>query len=204
MSEIKYFNRVYIWGRLRKLEELKTKNSKPYVDIQVDCSSGIYGNVRAFCRLWSKNKIVEFIEAYKVGHKVKLTGLLSQYDGRKEGVIKTVFTVFDVERWDPERDQHKDARAVFILVAGLLDTEKAGDETKVTVVVKGRNKEEEDNEFVLYLPTARLLEIPDLVKGSVYSIKGAIKQEVDEFGEMIKAARPVVMEVKLRGEEVPF
>ncbi len=206
---MRHFNSAHVWGLLKEFKEKETANGKAYVDVVIDCSSEKYGNVRAFGRLWGKF-VQEFLEDFRPGDLVAMRGMLSQYEGRK-GAIRTNFTLYGAEHWEPADSKHKHRRAAFILATEVLDIDDSGEETVVHVRFGPQNGDPE--EYVIALHPDKIL---DIEAGGIWRLKGAIEQDEDEWGEVTRAARPVILVVqKMKGpaaqtpagkdeEDVPF
>ncbi len=195
---MKHFNAAHIWGVVRDLKKLKSKNGKPYLELQVDCPSARYGQVRVYCRMWKEEKVDEFIQLCKPTNEVKLSGVLSQYNGR-DGNVKTNFTIFAAEPWNPEQSRHRHKRAVFILLGELMDIADEGQETILTMRLKRENVDEEV--FYLYMSDETLLNYGRPEPGRTYRLKGAMCQEEDQWGEALGPLRPVVEELKEMNHE---
>ena len=68
-GRMSHFNQGNVWGTVIKTKEGKTKEKKtPFLDLEIDCGNPEYGKVKAYGRLWGKEKIASFLEAYK-GHE---------------------------------------------------------------------------------------------------------------------------------------
>ncbi len=195
---MKHFNAAHIWGVVRDLKKLKSKNGKPYLELQVDCPSARYGPVRAFCRMWQVEKVDEFVRLCKPTNEVKLSGVLSQYNGR-DGNVKTNFTIFSAEPWNPEQSRHRHKRAVFILLGEIIDVADEEQETVLTVRLKREGVDEE--RFCLYLSDETLISYGRPEVGRIYRLKGAMVQEEDQWGETRGPLKPVVEELQEMSNE---
>lgn len=206
-----HFNRAFVFGVIEEIKEEDTQNKKPYLSLTVNCSYARHGNVKAFGRLWGKDAVAGFKKQFKKGSSVRLTGVLTQYEG-KNNAVKTSFNFYKADPWDPAADQHSFRRATFILVGSVVSFQEGGPEAhlrlKVRTETKGQDKAEE-HLFHLSVPADLSLdftaEFPD---GADVRIKGRLAQTEDEFGDVIIYTRPLVSEVsrakEKAGEEVPF
>lgn len=204
----KHFNRAHVWGEVREFTKKTTeKGGKPFIEVVMDCRYPAYGNVRAFGRLWGEKGYKAWMDAVRPGSLVKLTGGMSQYG--EPGAVKTNFNFYSFEPWDPEKDNHKHRRAVFILLGEVVDYE---DLVEAKLTLKLRNEEEgrEAKEALFELIVGPGAENKDgvvLEPGALVRVKGHLLQEEDEFGDIVKPCRPVVVEVQATkgGQvEVPF
>ncbi len=206
---MKHFNSALIWGLLKSFKEKQTRNNSPYLDIEVECNSREYGNVIAFCRIWSKTKLKDFKEAFKVGDTVYLKAFLDQYTTNRKNrkKVTTNFNVYEFSTWDPESDQHKAHRAVFILkgTVNKCATVDDGDERLEFEI----RREDESKTFELFITAENKLGLDYMPEvGVTARVKGVIAVETDQYNDIIKGPRPVIEQVKVEGapEEsaVPF
>ncbi|MFQ5737364.1 MAG: hypothetical protein ACE5GY_10980 [Thermodesulfobacteriota bacterium] len=206
---MKHFNSANVWGRIHSMTRKTTENGKPYVELAVNCESSAYGNVRAFGYLWGEDAVAAFMKAFRPKATVHLRGAFAQYKGRHEA-IKTSFTFWKAAPWDPATGKHKAPRAAFILVGECMAYEEGGDDGRLVMRLTKENKdgsEAGEDVFELAVSADALLTLGGLPEpGRTYQVKGALAQEEDEFGEMVKLCRPVAMAIEERatGEGVPF
>lgn len=183
---MKHYNGANVWGRLREFTRKTTSGGKHYVDVIIDCASGKYGNVHAFGRLWGEAAVDRFMEAFRPGARVCMRGNLAQYTGKKDA-LRTNFNFYKAEAWDPAGSKHTHRRATFVIVGAVLSFEDLGDEGRLRVSVAREKREAE--EFVLYTSSRLTF---DIEEGGLYLLKGCLAQEDDEWGQVVKPARPVV------------
>ena len=197
---MKHFNGANVWGVLHEFTKKTTENGKAYIEVSVNCPNAKYGNVRVFGRLWGGDKAELFIKSFSPGQKVKLQGNLAQYKGKKDRTC-TNFNFYAAEAWDPESDQHKTNRATFILVGEVTSFEDGKDEGRLLISVKREGAAEEV--FEVFIPTQALLDFAYPVIGKLYRVKGVMAQEADEFGDVVKYSRPVVVEMEEKAADTP-
>lgn len=202
---MKHFNRAFVWGTLIKAENKETENNKPYLDVELDCESSSYGRVKAFARVWGKN-IVASAQKFKKGDKIKLTGVVDQYDGRNGR--KTNFQIYKVDPWDPQKDKHTHQRATFILAGDVIEFKDGEDEgiLKLKIRIETEGQPTKEKEFHLSVPADVCSELTAPEPGTTVKVKGRIQQDEDDCGDVTKWARPVISEIALakNGEEASF
>jgi len=193
----KDYNGAHVWGNIHSIETKATEPAKkPYLELQVNCPSAKYGNIRAFCRVWGEKRVEQVMAAFSAGDTVKAQGMMSQYVGRHE-VVKTNFNIFTVLPWDPDNDKHSDARATFIL-SGECEAFADGN---ITIRIVRTNEDEtkvlSEESFVIEFPAHMVIDLGgEPVVGMEYNVKGCLQQEEDEWGDLTVAARPVVMSIR--------
>ena len=198
-----HYNAAHIWGTIHDIENKETENNKkPYLEVQVNCPSSKYGNIRAFCRVWGEQRVNSILKHFSVGDRINARGMVSQYVGRHK-VIKTNFTIFDIFFWNPAEDKHKDARSAFILSGECDAFEAATGDTPGRLSIRVvRTDEDEtkvlsDETFVVEFPKHMAIDLGgEPAVGSTYRVKGSLQQEEDEFGELTVPSRPVVMGIQ--------
>lgn len=197
---MKHFNGANVWGVIHEFAKKTTEKGKAYIEISVNCPNAKYGNVRVFGRLWGEEKAELFIKAFRPGQKVKLKGNLAQYKGKKERTC-TNFNFYGVEEWNPESDQHKASRATFIIVGEVTAFEDGKDESRLLMAVKREDADEEV--FEVFIPAQALLDFAYPGTGKLYRVKGVMAQEEDEFGDVVKYSRPVVVGMEEKAADTP-
>ena len=149
-GEPKHFNNGNVWGKIIKAEEKKTRDKgTPFLELEIDCGSSQYGNVRAFGRLWGDEKIntvVTHHRQYK-GALYRFKGFINQYsdnDVRYNG-----YSFYDVETVLPNVIHVP--RASFILVGQVVKKEMIEGEGTVTLsIVRPQKDRTVEDELVLY------------------------------------------------------
>lgn len=204
---MKHFNQAHIYGALQKVEEKKTEgNNKPYIELTVNCH-GPYGRVLVFGRLWGKAAAKSFKSSFREGSLVHLTGALAQYEGRNKEV-KSNFSFYRIEGWDPYSCQHMHRRATFILVGDVVGYKEFDTEGRLSlkVVTEHEGQAAEEKTFEIMVPLDLSLDfLSEYSKGSTVRVKGRIRQEEDDAGDVTVYARPLLFEIKINArEEAPF
>ncbi len=178
MSEAKkHYNQGCVFGRV--IEEPKKETStggQDYITFKVNCSGPKSGMVTAYCRIWTPERVVPFLQHWRSNpdSPLFLKGLFSQYKDEKNRFMSN-FTVF---HWDPR--ETVDPRAVFIL-RGVVEQAQAWDCGQRLLFSVKREGQNEEN-FELWCPAESLLDMAE--PGQFLEVKGYVRQEnpEDEFG----------------------
>jgi len=150
-KEPKHFNAGNVWGKIIKADEKTTRDKHtPFLELEIGCGSSQYGNVRAYGRLWGKEKIAALV-ALRGQYKdafYRFKGFYNQYT--EKDVRYSGYSFYNYEAIVP--DSHPVPRASFILVGQLLKKEMIDGEGIVTLNVSRPQKDERvDEELTLYL-----------------------------------------------------
>lgn len=198
-KEPKHFNAGNVWGRIVKAEEKKTRDKKtPFLELEIDCASFQYGHVKAFGRLWGKEKIAALVKDH-AGHKdavYRLKGFYNQYtdnDIRYSG-----YSFYDYEVM--AADVRPVLMASFILVGQVLNKEMIDGEGIVTLNVSRPQKDAMvDEELTLYLfDLDPFFEIED---EDIIEVRGLLrKREAEDLygGSTQDKFKPYIMQTTKR------
>ncbi len=198
-----HFNAGNVWGKVIKAKEGKTKEKHtPFLELEIDCSHPQHGPVKAFGRLWGKEKIAVFLESLQE-HKVEMFRFKGFY-GQYEEHSKRYSSYFFYDFTPPgvlKNGAMGTPRAAFILVGDLTKKELDQDaEPKLYLDVIRPGKEtsiEESFEVYLFdLETYYEIETGDLVE-----VRGVLRKRKaeDEYGGTTDdLIRPYVMVTKKR------
>lgn len=198
---MKSFNLGNVWGRVAGVQKKKTDNEQEYLRIQVECANELYGNVKAFGRLWGKEKIEAFIDHFKKhpGATYRFKGFFSQYDDR-EGRRLSNFTFFD---WMPF--EGTEFRASFVLSGTIMDTHQ-DEESEVTISIhlsrEGKDGyKDTEEEFKVYAFTAS--EASGVKAGDFIQVKGLLRarEPEDYFGMPSGAIKAYAMEIRISNKD---
>ena len=196
----KHYNQGNVWGIVTKAEEGKTKEKHtPYLDIETDCSSEECGRIRAYGRLWGKEKIEAFKTAHTENEKAvfRLKGFYGQFTD-EHGVTYSSYTFYDFQRLDgpPKGGQ----RAAFILVGELTGKELIDGEGEFTIELERSGRETTTEQKL----TLRLLDLDGYYEVELFDLvelRGLIRKREGEDifgGSTDDPIRPYVMQVKKR------
>jgi len=195
-----HFNRGNVWGTVMKTREGETKKRKtPFLDLEIDCGSSEHGKVKAFGRLWGKEKIAAFLEAYK-GHEremFRFMGFYGQYE--ENGLTYSSYFLYSFEV-PGKSGSNKGPRAAFILVGDLVSKELVDGEARIVLEVI-RPAGESDSEEKLTLWLFDLDPYYEIEQGDLVEMRGHLrKREAEDFfgGSTDDPIRPYVMTVKKR------
>jgi hypothetical protein len=203
-KEPKHFNAGNVWGKIVKVEEKRTRDKKtPFLELEIDCTSHQYGNVRAYGRLWGKEKIEAFV-AHHGKHKdalCRFRGFYNQYTDNE--VLYSGYSFYDFEI--VASDVHPIPRASFILVGQVLKKEMIDGEGIVTLNVSRPQKDERvDEELKLYFfDLDPLFEIDD---EDIIEVRGLLrKREAEDLygGSTNDRFRPYIMQTSKRKKAAP-
>jgi len=172
-----------VWGRVVEARMSKSGRGTPYLVVLVDCS-GTRGNVRAYGRIWGKNRIDSFLSHYKrtPNASYRFRGFFSQYE--KDGQVLSNYTFFD---WAEAPGE--EARAAFVLRGEVVDVDELCGVVRIRVAIDGANggRPQEETFSVWASDFSRA------VPGELVEAKGYLQQGdgADEFGDAIGPIRPV-------------
>ena len=193
---MKHFNLGNVWGRVSGCKLQKSEQKTPYLQIQIECSNELYGNVKTYGRLWGQEKIDAFIDHYKKhpGHAYRFKGFFSQYD-KEEGQRYSNYTFFE---WHAV--EGKEFRAAFVLTGEVTAVEKVESEGKIHIhlIREGSgNYPDVEEDFEVY--TMNSQEISGIEVGSLIQVKGMMRARdpEDYFGMPSGAIKPYVSEMKV-------
>lgn len=205
MTEYKHYNAGAIIGIpvefTEKLSEGKIRI--PYLQMQFECASDIYGSVRAYARYWGRKRIDAFLAFHKKnpGQVYNFRGFFSQYDKESEGRRLSNYTVYE---WSPTSS--REFLASFILKGKILAAEKLEDVGKIHIHIsrEGANSKPVEEWFELYTMNAQ--DVDGLQEDATVEAKGFLraKNPFDSYGMPSTDIRPFVMELKILGEKEPF
>jgi len=195
-----HFNFGNVWGTVIKAKEGETKKRKtPFLDLEIDCASPEYGRVKAYGRLWGKEKIADFLEAYK-GHEkdmFRFKGFYGQYEERDLTYSSYFFHTFEPPG---KTASNKGPRAAFILVGDLVSKELVEGEGRIVLeVVRPAGESESEEKLTLWL--FDLDPYYEIEPGDLVEMRGHLrKREAEDFygGSTDDPIRPYVMTVKKR------
>lgn len=182
-KEKKHFNSGCVFGRI--MEEPKkdtSRDGREYISFKVSCSGQRSGQVTAYCRLWTEERIVPFFQQYRKDPAALffLKGFYGQYKNDKNEFLSN-FTIF---QW--ELREKVEPRAVFILTGKVQNAMGMNGGQRLLFTVKREGQQEELFELIsqgeLLLDTA--------LAGQVLSVKGYVRQESTE-GEYGGAEGPI-------------
>lgn len=196
---MKHFNAGFVWGRIAKLKlDRSDVKGTPYLSIELDCPNELFGNVRAYGRLWGAEKIDALIDFHKghPGAALKLQGFFSQYD-KDEDTRYSNYTFFS---WQPV--EGKEFRATFVLTGEVTGTENMpdGDGLIHLYLVREGKGSYEDAKEVFQVFTLDIKKLEGLGDGALVQVKGVLryKEAEDYFGAAPSGpVRPYVMEIKV-------
>jgi hypothetical protein len=203
-GEPKHFNAGNVWGRILKAEEKKSRDRKtPFLELEIDCASSQYGKIRAYGRLWGREKIAA-LTAHHGKHKgahYRFKGFYNQYTDN--GVRYSSYSFYDFEV--TVDDGPPAPRASFILVGHVLGKEMIDGEGIVTINVRRPQKDEMvDEELTLYFfDLDPFFEVDD---EDVIEVRGLLrKREAEDIygGSTNDRFRPYVMQTRLRKKAAP-
>ena len=196
----KHFNQGNVWGTVVKTKEGETKKKKtPFLDLEINCGNSEYGGVKAYGRLWVKEKIAAFLEAYEDHEKdlFRFKGFYGQYE--EHGLTYSSYFLYDFKPVG-ETVLKGGPRAAFILVGDLIRKELVDGEAQVTLeVIRPAGESESEEKLSLWLfdlDPYYQIEIGDLVE-----MRGHLrKREAEDFygGSTDDPIRPYVMATKKR------
>ncbi len=190
----KDFNVAHLWGKILSMKSERSKNKVPFVEVRLGCPSEKYGEVLVHVRFWGLKRSNEVLECSSKD-TVNITGIMEQYPGKKDGEIRTNFTGFKIQSWNPSETRHKTKRAVFLMGGTVTELTPAdgGVDLHLSVHVNGTGEfPDRDEPFVVFLPDEVTLEHHSPEVGQKVKVKGAIKREENEYGETERYSEPVV------------
>jgi hypothetical protein len=198
-KEPKHFNAGNVWGKIIKAEEKKTRDKHtPFLELEIDCGSSQYGNVRAYGRLWGKEKIAALV-ALRGQYKdafYRFKGFYNQYTDNE--VRYSGYSFYNFEAMAP--DSHPVSRASFILVGQVFKKEMIDGEGIVIMNVSRPQKDERiDEELTLYL--FDLDPFFEIESEDIIEVRGLLrKREAEDLygGSTNDKFRPYIMETRSR------
>ncbi len=204
MSGGKHYNQGNVWGRVTKAEDGHTRDKKtPFLDLEINCSNHDFGPVRAFGRLWGKEKIQAFKSALK-GHEkdfFRFKGYYGQYSDGENNIRYSSYFFYDFERLDSS--PKGGPRAAFILVGELDQKELVDGEGRIVLeVIRSTKERETDERFELVLFDLEAyyeIEVGDLIE-----VRGNVRKREGEdlYGGSTQDSISVyAMQVKKRKRE---
>jgi hypothetical protein len=203
--EYKHYNAGAIVGVLAEFTEKLSDGSPriPYLQMQFECASDIYGSVKAYARFWGRKKIDAFLDFHKKnpGQVYNFRGFFSQYDKESEGRRLSNYTVYE---WAPTSS--REFLASFILKGRVTAAEKLESEGKIHLhlVREGANRKTVEEWFEVYTMNAQ--DIDGLDNEAIIEAKGFLraKSPFDAYGMPSTDIRPFIMELKILGRKEPF
>lgn len=198
---MKHFNMANVWGRpTGDMKRTFSDGGKEYLIIQVECPNELYGNVKAYGRLWGTEKIDAFLDFFKKnpGATYRFRGMFSQYD-KEEGVRYSNFTFFS---W--EEVKGKEFRAAFVLTGEVTAVKLLDDEGEHKIYLHlfregtGGYKDIEED-FEIYTLNGDV--IAGVQAGDTIEAGGLLraKEPEDYLGRQRTAIKPYVMgEIKVK------
>jgi len=192
-----HFNAGNVWGIVTKCEEKKSEGKgTPFLNLEIECKNPDQGSVRAWGRMWGKEKIAAFLEHLKA-HKndlVRLKGFYDQYEDR--GTRYSSYFFYDFQKVKPEDLP----RAAFILVGDLLKKELVDGEALLTLeVVQKRKDIDKASQLAVWL--LDVMAFYETEPGDLIEVRGTLrKREAEDFcgGSTDDPIRPYVITTKKR------
>lgn len=203
-KEPKHFNAGNVWGKITKAGEKRTRDKKtPFLELEIDCNSSQYGRVKAYGRMWGKEKISAIV-AHHAKHKdicYRFKGFYNQYTDNEVRYSGYSFYDFEIV----QDDVYPVPRASFILVGQVLGKEMIDGEGIVTLNVSRPQKDQVvDEELTLYFfDLDPFFEVDD---EDVIEVRGLLrKREAEDIygGSTNDRFRPYVMQTRLRKKAAP-
>lgn len=201
---MKHFNQGNVWGRIAGFKEKETERKTPYLTLQIECSNELYGDVKAYGRLYGRDKIEALLTYHKKhpGAAYRFIGFFTQYD-QSEGKRVSNYTFFN---WLPFNGM--EFRSAFILVGAVTAVENLGIEGKIYIHITRQGGEGyDDTEEDLEVYTLNAQEINGIQDGDIIQAKGMLRsrEPSDVFGGSGGEIRPYSMQTEVRQNgEGPF
>jgi len=205
MKELKHFNAGHVWGKILKAEEKETKDKHtPFVELEIDCGHPEHGNVRAYGRLWGKEKCAAFMD-YLKDHKdfiFRFKGYYGQYVDHDKRYSS--YTFYDFIRPDEiikTGTKNNEPRAAFILTGELAEKELDADADPRLMINVVRSGKETSSENSLEVFLFELDGFYDIEPGDLIEVRGVLrKRSAEDFygGSTDDAIKPYVMFLKKR------
>ncbi len=205
-KQYRHYNGGAIVGIVSHHKERKSqgKAAIPYLQMQIQCSSDLYGAVKVFANLWGRQKIDTFLDSLKgsPGRPYYFRGFFNQFDDESEGRRLSNYTVYEFMP-----SNASDFMASFVLKGAVTDSRKLEDGTGklyIHVAREGANDQTVEEAFEIYTISAQ--EIDGLVEGSTIEAKGFLRarKPFDSYGMPETDIRPFAMEIKTLGKGRPF
>lgn len=191
----KHFNMANVWGRpIGEMKRERSTGKKEYLIIQIECPNELYGNIRAYGRLWGTDKIAAFLDHFKKnpGSAYRFRGMFSQYD-KEEEVRLSNFTLYG---W--EAISGNEFRASFLLTGIVTATQTLEHENEGVIFLhlfrQGQGSFQDiEEDFILYTLNAQ--DVAGLQEGDTIKVKGLLraKEPEDYFGEKNGTIKAYIM-----------
>ena len=190
---IKHFNSGCVFGRVAEEPQKETStNGQDYISFKVNVFGPKCGSISAYCRLWTPERIVPFLKAYRQTPSAQffLKGFYSQFKDNNNNFLSS-FTIFEFDQRDKV-----EPRAVFIL-RGEVDSALPMSNGDQRLLFKVKREGQQEELFELFCPGERLLDTVEA--GQVLEVKGYVRAAVteDEFGGSSGPVRAYVHELKV-------
>lgn len=197
-----HYNLGVVFGVVRSAKPSKDKEKTYFVDVELDCSSALHGDPRAYGRFFGQAG-KDFLEFHKkhAGEVVKASGVYSQYE--KDGKTFSSYVFFN---FDSRPDETR--RANFVLTGELVSVQEGEDERVVylrTLRTKGRDSEETKEETFRLCILGRDAKKNEalaqrLIPGETLAVKGLLRQlgRRDEFTDRVEGeVKPYIKELTI-------
>ncbi len=194
MADKKHFNMGAVFGRVvaDSIEHKTTSGAgkKPYINFQVNVSGERCGSARAYCRMYSKERI-DALERHMEQRPTDpffFKGFFGQYWDPQNTVYPT-YTIFQA---DPREG---DPRATFILTGEVDIVMNVTGGFRILLNLQREGQDAERLE--LWAQDEKLLDRPE--SGNMINAKGYLRQEhpIDDFGGSSGPVRSYVEELKI-------
>lgn len=189
----KHFNSGCVFGRVVETPKKETsRGGEEYISFKVSVNGPKAGQVTAYCRLWTPERITPFLAHLRAQPQspLFLKGFFGQYKDEQNRFLNN-FTVFQWEARDSV-----DQRAVFIL-RGVVDVVTGLTDGGQRLLFKVQREGQQAEEFELWCAGESLLE--QVGNGQFIEVKGYVRQEntEDEFGGSSGPIRAYVHELRV-------
>lgn len=195
MSEkaTKHFNSGCVFGRIsEEPKKGRSTGGEEYISFKVSCAGSRSGQITAYCRLWTAERIVPFLTQYRQAPDTVffLKGFFGQYKNEKNEFLSN-YTIF---QWTA-RDK-VEPRAVFIL-RGMVDVTTGTTDGGQRLLFKVQREKQPEELFELFSPGELLLDT--VAPGQFVELKGYVRQQQteDEFGGASGPIRAYIHELKV-------
>lgn len=202
----RHFNKATVYGSLLQAPDLKyTPNGKEYLSFQLQCPNDLHGNVRVYGKLWGDH-LGSVAQQMRPGEKIRMEGVLQQYEREEEKKIITNFNFFS---WRPcAKKEEGELRAVFVLVVEVDQVEAVSsveggpiDEWELLVMFEQEatdKRSARSEPLLLHAERSVFGSIdPESLSGQMVQISGVLEQPEDYFGNNTKPTRPMIKEIKV-------
>lgn len=110
------FNKGVVFASvLKKPVRKQTDGGSVYASIQLQCPNALHGDVRVWGKLWG-DQVSEALLHMSAGDKIRLEGVVQQYDGKHGRVTNFSFWAYR----DCLENEIEDLRAVYIVVGDVV------------------------------------------------------------------------------------